>query len=238
MKRLQATKHYMKNYLSKFAVLVAITSLLIVSCSKEETKTQSPEAARPTVPLQNGEVRIGNQVWMTKNLNLSRYRNGDPIPQVQDPNQWAALTTGAWCYYENNTANGPVYGKLYNWFAVNDPRGLAPIGFHVPSFTEWVAIIDFLGGGTVAGGKMKATGTPLWLGSNIGANNSSGFTGLASGSRDPDGQFGGSFMKGNWWSSSEAEGGAWCFYLDYLSSGATGTYYFETVGCSVRCLRD
>ena len=82
---------------------------------------------------------------MLKNLDVSKYRNGDDIPQVTDATTWANLTTGAWCYYENNTANGTVYGKLYNWFAVNDPRGLAPSGWHIPSQAEWVTLQNCLG---------------------------------------------------------------------------------------------
>jgi hypothetical protein len=81
-------------------------------------------------------VLIGNQEWTTKNLNVSKYRNGDIIPEVKDPKKWANLKTGAWCYYNNKPENGKIYGKLYNWYAVNDPRGLAPEGFHVPSKVE------------------------------------------------------------------------------------------------------
>jgi hypothetical protein len=115
----------MKKY---YYTIITIFFFGLISCSDEETKTQNQVATRPTVPLQNGEVQVGNQVWMTKNLNVSSYRNGDPIPQVIDPTQWANLTTGAWCYFVNNPATGPMYGRLYNWYAVNDPRGLAPQG--------------------------------------------------------------------------------------------------------------
>ena len=90
-------------------------------------------------------IKIGNQTWATRNLNLETYRNGEVIPQVQDANAWANLRTGAWCYYENNTANGSSYGKLYNWYAVNDPRGLAPKGYHIPSDAEWTILSDNLG---------------------------------------------------------------------------------------------
>jgi hypothetical protein len=100
------------------------------------------------------EVLIGNQIWTSTNLEVITYRNGETIPQVQDANTWANLTTGAWCYYENNTANGTTYGKLYNWFAVNDPRGLAPNGYHIPTNAEWSTLITYLGGESVAGGNM------------------------------------------------------------------------------------
>eukprot|EP01035_Chromulina_nebulosa_P028724 gene28724-37965_t len=140
------------------------------SCSNEENKTLNEAASRPRVPILSNEVRIGTQVWMSKNLNVSKYRNGDVIPQVTDPTQWANLTTGAWCYNSNNTANGIVYGKLYNWYAVDDPRGLAPVG-----------------GGSVAGGKMKAT--ILWINPNTEATNDTGFTGLPAGYRGDNASF-------------------------------------------------
>src|SRR5690606_33259564 len=107
----------------------------------------------------------------------------DVIPQVTDPTIWGNLTTGAWCYYNNDPANEIIYGKLYNWYAVNDPRGLAPVGWHIPSDSEWTILTDYLGGFEVAGGKMKETGTTHWANPNIGADNSSGFTGLPGGYR-------------------------------------------------------
>ena len=101
-------------------------------------------------------VTIGSQVWTSKNLDVATYRNGDVIPQVQDENAWENLTTGAWCYYDNDASNGTKYGKLYNWYAVNDPRGLAPNGYHIPTDAEWTQLSDYLGGGE-AGTKMKST---------------------------------------------------------------------------------
>ncbi|MBK9465523.1 MAG: fibrobacter succinogenes major paralogous domain-containing protein [Chitinophagaceae bacterium] len=85
-------------------------------------------------------IVIGTQQWMNNNLDVAFYRNGDPIPQVTDPTAWAGLTTGAWCYYNNDSTLGNKYGKLYNWYAVNDPRGLAPQGWHIPSDAEWTAL--------------------------------------------------------------------------------------------------
>lgn len=108
----------------------------------------------PIIYSQN--VTIGSQVWTSTNLNVSTYRNGDIIPQVQDEDAWEKLTTGAWCYYENNASNGTKYGKLYNWYAVNDARGLAPQGYHIPSEAEWTKLKDYLGGRDVAGTKMKS----------------------------------------------------------------------------------
>ena len=96
----------------RFFLLFALAVAL--SCSDEKETT--PISSRPISPVVDGEVQIGSQIWMTKNLNVSHYRNGDIIPQVTDPTQWLNLTTGAWCYCENNSVNGAIYGKLYNWF--------------------------------------------------------------------------------------------------------------------------
>ena len=121
-----------------------------------------------------------SQTWMQKNLNVSHYRNGDIIPQVPF-NSLASSKTGAWCYYQNNTNLGTVYGKLYNWYAVNDSRGLAPQGWHIPSDIEFYALRNCLGNVDTAGGKMKEIGTIRWEFPNVGADNSSGFTALPGG---------------------------------------------------------
>lgn len=129
-------------------------------------------------------VSICDQVWMTKNLDVDKYRNGDAIPQVTSSSEWESLGTGAWCWYNNDSANyAATYGKLYNWYAVNDPRGLAPAGWHMPSDLEWSTLATCLGGDGVAGGKMKGTGTAFWQEPNAGAINSSGFTELPGGYR-------------------------------------------------------
>jgi uncharacterized protein (TIGR02145 family) len=230
----------MKNYLTKIALLFTVASLLIISCSHEETIKQNPVAARPTVPIKNGLVQIGTQVWMTKNLNVSRYRNGDLIPQVTDPAVWAQLTTGAWCYYENNTANGAVYGKLYNWYAVNDPRGLAPTGYRVSSDTEWTTLTDFLGGESVAGREMKATtGWIPFVGINN--TNSIGFTALPGSFRNYDGLFLGIGGNGLWWSSTETENTpefALHRGMFYDNDRADRMTNRKVNGYSVRCIKD
>ncbi len=224
-----------KYYFAIISLLVLVLGL--TSCSDEEPKTPYQIAARPTVPIQNGEVQIGTQVWMTKNLNVSRYRNGDIILQVTDTIQWRNLSTGAWCYYANNTANGTIYGKLYNWYAVNDSRQLAPTGYHVPSDAEWNTLITFLGGQPVAGGKMKTT--TLWNSPNAGANNSSGFTGLPGGLLIEYGTFNKIGIAGYWWSTTELNATfvRYCA-LSYDHSYAFPSSYYKTSGFSVRCLRD
>ncbi len=231
----------MKNYFKKLVLLFAVALVLIVSCSKDEEDksdaAKSGVAARPTLPITNSEVRIGTQIWMTKNVNVSRYRNGDPIPQVTDATQWANLTTGAWCYYNNDSANGVVYGKLYNWYAAMDPRGLAPQGWHVPTNGERIILTTFLGGEIMAGGKMKAITT--WTAPNTGATNSSGFSGLPGGVRFSfSGDFGGFDTNGVWWTTSLNGTYVYSFGLFNENDDANIGWADKNSGFSVRCLRN
>jgi uncharacterized protein (TIGR02145 family) len=182
-------------------------------------------------------IEIGTQQWMTQNLDVTTYRNGDIIPQVTDPIDWDALTTGAWCYYNNDPANGAIYGKLYNWYAVNDSRGLAPAGWHIPSDAEWTTLGTHLGGNAVAGGKMKTTGT-TWNSPNSGATNESGYSGLPGGVRDT-GAFFNDGTNGNWWSATQTSTiNAWSRKLTNTSSTLFRTFDKKSNGYSVRCLRD
>ncbi len=126
-------------------------------------------------------IIIKGQEWMQKNLNVTKYRNGDLIQQVSDPAQWGGILTGIWSYYENNSANGTLYGKLYNWFAVKDSRGLAPQGWHIPTDAEWKTLYNNIGGWQNAGGKMTEMGTLHWPSPNSNATNESGFTALPGG---------------------------------------------------------
>ena len=208
---------------------------------KSSTGWVSLTAATPTTAaVFLPTVVIGTQQWMGNNLDVTNYRNGDPIPYVTDATEWAGLTTGAWCYYNNDPANGNLYGKLYNWHAVNDPRGLAPLGWHVPTDAEWTTLTTTLGGTSAAGGKMKMAGTTRWTTPNTGATNSSGFAGLPGGGRYGLGTFNFFGGYGYWWSSTEGDTtNAWYRYLYY---GFSNVDRFITInkayGFSVRCLRD
>ena len=186
-------------------------------------------------------VKICDQTWMSKNLDVARYRNGDPIPQVSNPSDWANLTTGAWCWYNNDSDTyASVYGRLYNWFAVNDPRGLAPTGWHVPSIYEWSILPSCLGGDAVSGGKMKEEGTIHWNSPNVGATNISGFTGLAAGFRNLDGNFGHIGHIGVWWSTTEGSintawnPSLWSDFADFIKD-PNGS---KNCGYTIRCLKD
>ena len=230
-------------------------------CATTTTQTINITAPKVTSPISFvaptttvaalTNVTIGTQIWTSKNLDVSTYRDGTPIPQVTDPTQWENLTTGAWCYYDNNPANGEVYGKLYNWYAVagiydNDPntpnKTLAPTGWHVGSDNEWNTLSAFLGGESVASGKMKVTGTEFWASPNSDATNSSGFSGLPGGYRFNQGPFNFINEFGIWWSSSETSTtDAWGRSLNYGGSGndnAGSGSANKAFGGSVRLIKD
>jgi uncharacterized protein (TIGR02145 family) len=185
-------------------------------------------------------IVIGTQQWMEKNLDVVTYRNGDIIPQVKSSAAWAALTTGAWCWYNNDSTNGTKYGKLYNWYAVNDARGLAPQGWHIPSDAEWTILSSTtLGGDATAGGKMKDAGTLNWASPNTGGNNESGFAGLPGGYRSVNGPFFNVGLLGYWWSSTESSTtNAWFRSLNYNFGLVSRDDFSKRFGYSVRCLRD
>jgi uncharacterized protein (TIGR02145 family) len=197
-------------------------------------------APPPAPPTYYQSVGICCQNWMTKNLDVDTYRNGDAIPKVEDGAAWAALTTGAYCYYNNDsTSYAAIYGKLYNWYAVNDPRGLAPEGWHVPTDFEWTTTVDCLGGSTVASGLMKEIGTTHWITPNTGATNLSGFTGLPGGDRNVNGSFNFIGFSGSSWSSTEGNAAdAWNRSLYYNDVNVHRFLNGKKFGFYVRCLRD
>ena len=186
-------------------------------------------------------VEVCNQTWMGRNLNVSRYNNGDPIPQVTDPQEWMSLTSGAWCWFNNDSATyESVYGKLYNWYAVNDPRGLAPEGWHVTTDQDWSDLSSCLGGSATAGRMIKEAGNDHWVDNNIGTTNSSGLTILPSGYRfEYDGQFYELGTYCSFWTASEANNGL-AFARD-LQNNLDGIYsyqYDKVAGQSVRCVKN
>jgi uncharacterized protein (TIGR02145 family) len=203
-------------------------------------------------------VIIGTQEWMKENLNVSKYTDGTIIPQVTDPAAWTSLTTGAWCYYNNDPANGAIYGKLYNLYAVlgihsaasfSDPslrKELSPTGWRVSvnrvDADEWTILSDYLGGLSIAGGKMKEIGTSHWTSPNAGATNSSGFTALPGGYRESNGIFWEIGKYGFWWPHM------WrndfinnrSLYLGYLSSSLIPSSGLGDIrmGLSIRCIKN
>jgi uncharacterized protein (TIGR02145 family) len=195
----------------------------------------------PSYACTLGDVVIGTQTWMGCNLDVDTYRNGDPIPEVNHPNDFFALTTGAWCYYNADTANGVIYGKLYNWYAVNDPRGLAPEGYHIPSNEEFTTLADYLGGYLVAGGKMKQTGTDLWASPNEGATNTSGFTSIPGGYRSQGVGFNSLGYSSYYWTSTNSDSSQFDAIYRFIgySYEYLGEYYSnKETGFSVRLIKD
>ena len=229
-----------------FVIILGI--VLVAGCTKDDKVNETNADSGETNADSGTSIKIGTQTWTTKNLDLETYNDGTPIPRVTDPTAWDNLTTGAWCYYDNDPVNGAIYGKLYNWYAVagihdndsNTPnKKLAPTGYHIPSDAEWTTLTTFLGGEAVAGGKIKAKGTSLWISPNTAATNESGFTGLPGGSRNSDGSFGDVSFSGDWWSSSEyLTTTAWSPTLNYDTGVAYKSNHGKTNGLSVRCIKD
>jgi uncharacterized protein (TIGR02145 family) len=194
-------------------------------------------------------VRIGNQEWMTRNLDVDRFRNGDLIPHVESDEEWKEAGSNsqpAWCYYDNDPDNGKKYGKLYNWFAVNESRGLAPEGWHVPSDDEWTILEEFLGGKDIAGHKMKSVdGWEEWMDEdgniqNGNGDNSSGFNVLPGGLRIQYGAFDSLKFSAFFWSAPESGSNlAWGRYLNNNGSfDGRNDYFSKKLGASVRCIKD
>ena len=176
---------------------------------------------------------------MKENLKVTHYRNGDTIPNVFDGISWGNHTTGAYCYYNNDTNNANIYGNLYNYYAVIDNRNVCPSGWHVPTVNEWMTLISYLGGNNLAGGKMKETDTTHWNSPNTGATNESGFTALPGGYRyiyGPDFQM---RNYGYWWSVTEDDSiFIFLLSLEYHDSRSHLLSDSKGFGFSVRCMRD
>ncbi|MGA2298820.1 MAG: FISUMP domain-containing protein [FCB group bacterium] len=187
----------------------------------------------------NDSIRIGTQFWKTKNLDVDHYSNGDSIPEVKDSVQWTKLTTGAWCYYNNNTAIGAVYGKLYNWYAVNDKRGLLPPGWHIPANSDWNTLGTNLGGFGTAGGKLKEADTIHWHYPNTGATNKTGFYALPGGYRMYDGSFNNLGYDAWWWSAKDTDAvDAWSIYVNNMYTEMLLYYSNKHNAFSVRLVSD
>jgi uncharacterized protein (TIGR02145 family) len=202
---------------------------------KNMSGTAASEASLPG-------IKICYHTWMYQNLAVRTYRNGDPIPVVTDSAQWASLTTGAMCWYNNDSAaNGATHGALYNWYAINDPRGLAPAGWRIATLSDWTVMTACLGGEAVSGGKLKAI-SPLWQANpNAGNSNSSGFSGLPGGFRDGYTSIFSSngSVAGAWWTATEyGLGKATLQYLVYDGKMILTSVAAKNFGFSVRCVKE
>jgi uncharacterized protein (TIGR02145 family) len=194
-------------------------------------------------------ITLGTQVWMVENLKTTRYRDGTSITNVSDNAAWASATSGAYCDYNNDAANAVDYGRLYNLYAIKDSRNIAPAGWHLPNMSEWLTAINYLGGGGIAGGRMKEAGLVHWNAPNTGADNSSWFTALGSGFRSPvpSGSFYNFKNSAYFWSSSSnlsnpSSPTINSFIFNYNSADYTMQWGSisggATYGYAVRCIKD
>lgn len=212
-------------------IIITIFALqLIIPVNSENQKKKKNSHTIKT-------VTIGDQIWMCKNLDVDHYRNGDSIPHITDPSKWRNTGTGAWCYYNNDSTLGKLYGKLYNFYAVIDPRGLAPEGWHIPSDEEWTTLSNVLGGESIAGAKLMETGNKHWVSNNDSATNETKFTGLPAGARSWDGKFQSLGTSCVFRTSTQRDGAtAWIRYFGITS--LVRHYYDKEYGFSVRCVKD
>jgi len=251
-------------YFSGSAITTAATPIYTAPVKEEQTANVAVRSEPVNKPFDYGYgsadasiVIVGNQRWLGKNLNVDRFANGDPIPQAQTAEEWKRARDEkqpAWCYYNNDPANGRTYGKLYNWYAVHDARGLAPAGWHVPSDSEWdILIRRFVANGAELNKPVNFNNFTYYTTEGAGASlkNSSGWTengngtnassiaGLPGGFRTIDGAFDTLGKNGFWWSSSEfTSDRAWYRYLYYTTGLANRYDGFKACGFSVRCVRD
>lgn len=245
-------------YIKSCIALLLATTTMLLACKKDESNP-APSVMPPASSTVNDidgniypTVQIGPQQWLAENLRTTRYQNGDMIPNIPGGPGWQSSTTGAWSNYDNDPNLDASHGKLFNWYAAIDTRGVCPLGWHVPTDTDWQQLENSLGmsatelgatgyRGTTqnVGGQMKRN--TLWDIPNTGATNSSGFSGIPGGAINNNGNFLGTFeTDGFWWSRSEEMGefNAWYRSLNYANGGIKREYYPKNGGLCIRCVRD
>jgi len=219
-------------HLQIFLIECLILSLLTISCERKYITDIDGNKYRI--------VKIGDQLWMAENLRVAHYNNGDPIPEIKENEEWSNIKIGACCNYNNNDSLRKIYGKLYNWYAIIDSRGIAPKGWRIPTTEDLMKLINYLGGDSVAGGKLKEKGLIHWLYPNIGATNESGFNALPGGYRL---NYGGTFhalgANGYFWTTTESfELYSWSQQIFYAFADKSPEMEFANYGFSVRCVKD
>ena len=235
----------MKNMHRSVVIVFTFLGLLFIltpGCKKDD-KNQS-ETVKDIDGNVYHTVTIGTQVWMAENLKTITLNDGTSIPRVENNATWPTFNLPAYCWYNNNEATKTTYGALYNWYTVNTGK-LAPKGWHVPTDADWSTLITFLGGNTVAGGKLKEKGTTHWQTPNEGATNESGFTFLPGGYRsatsNSDGHYGEINLSGSCWSSTHlklnTQVAKSLFVINSGSFISFNLYDFHW-GFSVRCIKD
>ena len=238
------------------SVLIASMIIVLISCNKDDNPLSGNATNGKTTAVFNSgitygtltdpdgnvykTVTIATQTWMAENLRTTKYNDGTAIPNVTLESAWKSLTTGAYCNFNNtnNTDTIATYGRLYNWYAVNTDR-LAPKGWHVPTDAEWTTLTTYLGGASVAGGKLKEIGTTHWTTPNTDVTNETGFTALPGGCRSVNRSFIDIGGYGFWWSATEYGAYyAWYWYVSFDYSGVSRYSYNKEEGFSVRCVKD
>jgi uncharacterized protein (TIGR02145 family) len=213
---------------------IMFCSLLLSSCSDDGT---SPNNNTPQDTVET--ITIGNQVWMTKNLDVAIFQNGDTIPEAKTPEEWikaGETKTPTWCYYDFNKENGRIYGKLYNWYVVNDSRKIAPNGFHIATDKEWDTLTNFAGGDSLAGKELMSVDG--WGGKSIGTN-SFGFSGFPGGYCGTNGLCYAIGQSGYWWSASESNQiSAWLREIYIKNTVVAKRTAKKYEGLSIRCIKD
>ena len=254
----------------KQLLLTLLIVTFLLSCKKEDTTTTTTTTPNTTTTktidtIQTSIVKygagvkdidgnkyktviIGKQEWMGENLKVSKNNDGTDIPNISDYSKWGYNTTGAWCHYNNDASFNEKYGKFYNKYALseisNGNKNVCPSGWHVPTEGEWTILTEFLGGSSIAGGKMKEVGTNSWKSPNNDASNTSLFSALPGGRRDFTGNYYLINYNGVWWTSSEQSNSqAWAItlysYNGKASIGKTSNGEYNKVdGMSIRCIKD
>jgi uncharacterized protein (TIGR02145 family) len=210
--------------------------LFSTSCKKDPQETNVTDIDGNIY----GIIKIGDQTWMKENLRTTRLNNGVAIENITEPSGWSNTTSPAYCWYKCDPSNGDIYGGMYNYTAVSTGR-LCPTGWHVPSIEDWNILVDYLGGISVAGGKMKESGTEHWSAPNSDATNQSGFTGLPGGYRSfRDGAFFSLKDNASWWSKSiSTSSTAWIVAITLYNTTAVQVVSGDLgYGVSVRCIKD
>ena len=234
-------------------IMALLLSLMINSCKKDDngnpyngrtTAIFNPVLTYGTMTDQEGNeyktITIDTQTWMAENLRTTKYRDSTEIPNVTDNMEWANLTTGAYSNYKNTKRADSIatYGRIYNWYAATDAHNIAPTGWHVATDAEWSTLTTYLGGESVAGGKLKEIGTTHWLSPNAGATNNTGFTALPAGQRST-GLFYSIGEYGYWWSATEYNAThAWYHRVYTNFSDMYRNHCPKKEGFSVRCVKD
>lgn len=240
------------HFTGNISSLIPFTTYFVRAYATNEQGTAYGDIVRFSTPKIPGEIvydvdgnlyhsiTIGTQVWLLENLKTTHFRNGDTIKNIQTDNiAWNVIQIPAYCSYENDDSLASIYGLLYNWYAVGDSRGLTPEGWHVPSVDEWQQLIDFCGGSIIGAGKLKKDGFEFWDSPNLGASNESGFSALASGYRDYNGEFSAFGSIGVFWTSTSLLNTT-AFYnaLECYSMQVVNGQTVKRKGFSIRAIKD